>query len=231
MSQHPPKTAEQIDESIRNLRLAHIEPLVKLDELGLKYGSDKSSFWHNYLKIYATYFEPRDDFRKVLEIGVDRGASLRVWRDWFRNATIFGLDIKPSCAEIPDLGPERIQIIIGDATKHSVWFDLHRLWDGGFDLIIDDGAHTTEAIGAALEHGWRLLRPGGLYVIEDLHCVYHTEYASVAVSPPALWVLIFGYIHDGLNTNGEPQRGDPAGVESDVAYVHFYRSLCIIKKR
>jgi len=65
-----------------------------LDELGLKYRTDKSSGGHNYLTLYERYFAPiRSERVKILEIGVLNGASLAVWEEYFPNGTIIGADI------------------------------------------------------------------------------------------------------------------------------------------
>jgi RHS repeat-associated protein len=67
-----------------------------LDEIGLKFGTDKSSIYHNYLSFYERFFERyRDEPIKLLEIGVAGGASLAMWNEYFPQALIVGADIDP----------------------------------------------------------------------------------------------------------------------------------------
>ena len=89
--------------------MQYITPLC---EIAYKYGTDKcpqvngayyTSFYWDLLK------DKRQTFRKILELAVgsrvtlqrvpkqyQRGASLRMWRDFFPNAQIYGVDISPS---------------------------------------------------------------------------------------------------------------------------------------
>lgn len=135
-----------------------------LSELAVKYGSDKWSAKHSYTAwYYAQFAARRETVRKVVEIGVGEGASLRMWREFFPNAMIIGFDNDP--ARI--FTDERIRVIQGDQSKFS---DLQSLiwemeWD--VDLFIDDGSHdlidqlyTAQVVKPSL--------PLATYVIEDV---------------------------------------------------------------
>ena len=83
----------------------------ELDELASKYNSDKKPESHNYTKIYFHYFSKiKHEKIKLLEIGVFNGASIKMWKDFFPNATIYGLDNNSSCKQYDS---ERIKIFIG----------------------------------------------------------------------------------------------------------------------
>jgi hypothetical protein len=84
-----------------------------LSEIAKVHPTDKD-FTHNYYStVYEKFFAPmRETARKVLEIGIGgfwgevnwvHGNSLKVFRDYFENANILGLDIQRY--EIADLGP------------------------------------------------------------------------------------------------------------------------------
>src|SRR5215203_706034 len=66
-----------------------------LCDLAEKYGTDKGPSGHNYTPYYEEYLQHRR-FRALtlLELGVWKGASLRMWRDYFPSATIVGIDNK-----------------------------------------------------------------------------------------------------------------------------------------
>ena len=59
-----------------------------------------------YIDIYEKYFENiKDDKLNILEIGIDKGPSLKVWSKYFINSKIAALDIVPS-----DLKIENVEI-------------------------------------------------------------------------------------------------------------------------
>ena len=67
--------------------------MISLTEIGKKYPSNKNRF--GFIQLYEKYFEKlRDEKHNILEIGIDKGDSLRIWRDYFKNANICGLDIE-----------------------------------------------------------------------------------------------------------------------------------------
>src|SRR5882724_5674198 len=110
-----------------------------LCELAIKHDTDKAPrTGHAYTPYYHELFKNhRDSFRKVMEIGIDRGASLRMWRDYFPNAHIYALD----CDPYKLINEDRIHSIIcnqGDQLHLMVV----KQWAGReFDLILDDGSH------------------------------------------------------------------------------------------
>lgn len=76
---------------------------MKLDELAIKYGTDKASLDHNYTEIYEKYFNGiTNDVKKILELGIyttqvnnydKSAASLKMWEDYFPNSNVYGLDL------------------------------------------------------------------------------------------------------------------------------------------
>ena len=139
-----------------------------LDELGIKHGTDKSSRHHDYLRKIEPFVA---DWRRLpmtmLEIGVKRGASIRMWRDYFRMATIVGIDKNPD-SMIADEG--RIITLCMEAQKLKRRADLPPMKDfAPFRLIVDDGSHKWDHQLHAFEVLWPYLETDGIYIIEDLH--------------------------------------------------------------
>jgi len=66
-----------------------------LCEIAYKYKTDKCpQIKHAYTPYYYELLkDKRNKVKKVLEFGVETGASLRMWRDFFPNAKIYGADI------------------------------------------------------------------------------------------------------------------------------------------
>ncbi|MBY4891718.1 class I SAM-dependent methyltransferase [Rhodobacteraceae bacterium N5(2021)] len=126
--------------------------------------------WHSYLPVYDRYFAPfRDKVPRMLEIGVQNGGSMQMWRDYFGpDAVLFGIDIEPECAKLNGLaGQVRIGSQADRAFLKSVIDEM-----GGVDIVLDDGSHQMSHIRASLQTLMPLLSENGLYFIEDLACSY-----------------------------------------------------------
>ncbi len=80
--------------------------------------SDK---WSIYLDEYDRIFsEYRDKPVRLLEIGVQNGGSLEIWRQYFPNAElILGCDINPACGQLT-FDDEKIAVVVGDANTDEV---------------------------------------------------------------------------------------------------------------
>lgn len=168
---------------------------IELAELARRYGTDKGPdsitrssrlgrkhtlAGKNYTATYGQFFaELRDKPIRFLEIGIDRGASIPVWEDFFSNAHLAAIDIKPECAKY---GTARTTVHVGSQTDPTF---LRRVHDqsGPFDVVIDDGGHTMEQNQVSLVTLWPLLKRGGLYVIEDLHSSYRKEFGGSYLGP------------------------------------------------
>ncbi len=202
-----------------------------LDELAIRHATDKSSLGHHYTRVYESYLATRrEQVRSVLEIGVWRGCSLKMWADYFPNARIVGLDI--SAADLPaDLG-DRVEFHLTDGTKVPLQFEKT-----DFDLVVDDGSHQSRDMIHAFESWFPHVQPGGLYVVEDLHAVYWPDY-NVGCDPAAA-IQYFKALIDELNCHGRSPCGNqdrdtghvPHGRETDVAFIHFHKCLIVVGKR
>jgi hypothetical protein len=143
---------------------------------------------HNYTSIYETYFSPlREEPVHLLEIGIGvdgpgalgttvfgrnpGGASLKMWRDYFPHGRVYGIDLN----EATFVECERITTFIGDQGSRDSLSRIAKEIGRQFDIIIDDGSHASVhqqiTLGTLFPH----LKPGGLFVIEDL-----------AYQPPAI---------------------------------------------
>lgn len=138
-----------------------------LSDLFLKYNTDKDGpGGHSYAAVYEEVFGSiRNKVTDVLELGVLGGASLRAWQDYFPNADITGLDID---AEKVGWATDRIFTARCDVTEAD---QLNDVLDGQrFDIIIDDASHWESQQLKSFELLVPRLRPGGIYVVEDIQC-------------------------------------------------------------
>jgi hypothetical protein len=136
-----------------------------LDQLGLRFGTDKASSDHNYLAFYERYFSPRRNDRvNILEVGIGEGPSLAVWEAYFPNATIIGADINPRCA---NLRRPRVSIEIIDQSNLEHLVHLAMKY-APFDIIVEDGSHLWEHQITTLKTLFPFVKQGGIYIVEDL---------------------------------------------------------------
>jgi hypothetical protein len=122
-------------------RAVKAEGLESLDAIGLRHGTDKASDRNKFLNFYAQFFDSiRHRPMRILEIGVLNGASTRMWRDYFHNGHVIGVDINVAARK--HIG-ERLSIHIADQSKEV---DLAKIAKklGPFDLIVDDGSHVWD---------------------------------------------------------------------------------------
>lgn len=135
-------------------------------ELDLEsYNTDKIT--HRYLEVYDPILTSWVDKEiKLLEIGIHKGGSLQLWRDYFRLGIIVGIDIKLPERFLPG---ERIQIFKGSQADEEFLSEVaSKTAPEGFDIIIDDASHIGALTKTAFWHLFdNHLKPGGLYVIED----------------------------------------------------------------
>jgi len=134
-----------------------------LDELGIIAGTDKSSLGVNYLRQYERIFaEFRDSSINIFEIGVLNGASLSMWRTYFTQAMIVGIDIHEGSRQFAG---DRVEIEIG--SQDDPGFLAAIVQRRTPTIVIDDGSHRADHMIFSFERLFPALAPGGCYVIED----------------------------------------------------------------
>ena len=122
--------------------------------------------WRHYFEIYHRHFDRfvGTDVH-VVEIGIFSGGSLAMWREWFGDrAHIYGIDIEPACAGYEAPG---ISVFVGDQGDPAFWREVMAQLDF-IDIVIDDGSHEPDDQIATLEALVPHMRPGGIYLCEDV---------------------------------------------------------------
>jgi hypothetical protein len=150
-----------------------------LDEIALKHGADKSSAWHGYTFFYEKNFtQLRDTPINFLEIGTCQGLSARMWEEYFshKNAKFFTIDIEPLCANYLK-GLSRTTFCCLSQSDRQALLMLAKS-AGQFDVIIDDGSHVSADQIISFKTLFDYIKPGGIYVIEDLLFSYHPEHIT-----------------------------------------------------
>ncbi len=144
-----------------------IEPTTELCLLGLKYGADKSPLvFHSYTPFYyALWSEKRLAIKRLFELGINAGASHRMWQEFFPNAEIIGADFKENLL----INEGRIKSYLCDQSSEADLLKLTSEIGKDFDIMIDDGSHETAHQILTAKILSPLLAKGGIYVIEDVH--------------------------------------------------------------
>lgn len=177
--------------------------------------------WEHYFDIYHRHLA-RFVGRKVniLEIGIYSGGSLEMWRSYFgENSHIYGVDIEEVCKVYES---EHVSVIIGDQASREFWSNFRKNVEG-IDIIIDDGGHTPEQQQTTLEEMLPYLRPGGVYICEDVHSPFN-RFAAYAT----------GLVNElnGMNLiPGDLLQSSVSPFQSSIHSIHFYPYVVVIEKR
>jgi len=200
--------------------------------------------WHHYFEIYDHWFS---DYRSkidlcVLEIGVFRGGSLKMWREYFRpEATIVGLDIDVDCKTYENPGM-KIFVEIGDQTDTSFLEYVVEKF-GPFDIIIDDGGHTTAQQTTSFNFLYANgLNDNGIYLVEDLHSNYWPKFQDAELSFIDFVKPLVDLLHEPYlahHSELEFREGNPRQLRSmkvsefcaNTRSISFYDSIVVIAKR
>lgn len=132
--------------------------------------------WWHYFEVYHTFFQKFiGSDMKILEIGVYKGGSLQMWKDYFgEKATVVGIDINPQCKQFEK---ENIHICIGSQADREFLLSVSEQW-GPFDIVVDDGSHVSSHQILTFETLFPLQKENGVFVCEDCQCAYSSRYGG-----------------------------------------------------
>lgn len=205
-----------------------------LKELALKHKTDKEGS-HFYTRWYEKHLSHlRDEPIRLLEIGVGGyentlagGESLRMWKEFFPNAKIFGLDIhdKSSLAE------ERIQLLQG--SQNDAYF-LRSIGKkhGPFDIVVDDGSHINSDVIASFLNLFPYVTKTGIYIIEDLQTSYWRNFGGSSKAGASNTSMDFlKRLTDGLNhAEFDFVNYKPSTLETEIECISFVHNMAFVFK-
>jgi glycosyltransferase involved in cell wall biosynthesis len=205
-----------------------------------------SDRWASYLSAYDRLFANYQPYPvSLLEIGIQNGGSLELWSKYFSQAKILvGCDINPDCSQLTYTDP-RINIVVENANT-DVAEQAVLAYSAQYDLIIDDGSHTSADIVQSFVRYFRHLAQGGVFVAEDLHCSYwqtfegglYYPYSSIAFFKRLADII--NHEHWGIareRTQLLQGFAEHFAVEfdesclADIHSIEFLNSLCVVHKR
>ncbi len=175
----------------------------------------------HFIEAYKKHFEGIKPLR-VLEIGVQNGGSLKIWRDFFPDAEIVGVDVDEKCKQYEG---GNIKVVIGD--QASVKF-LETL--GNFDIIIDDGGHYMTQQQVSLKTLMLQLNKGGLYVIEDLHTSYWKQFQDIEHTTVEELKGLVDDLHQYADESSRCEAKKGLRNKYDIKGMSFYPGIVFIEK-
>ena len=142
---------------------------MSLEELVDNSRTDKNTS-HSYLPLYQKLLEgKRETAKNVLEVGIWAGGSIKLWSDFFINATVHGIDIvNPELGE--DITNNENIILHTSCDAYNNDFFLNHLLNKNikFDLMLDDGPHTLESMKQFINLYSQIMTDDGILIIEDV---------------------------------------------------------------
>ena len=156
----------------------------------------------------------------VVEIGVYSGGSLEMWKSYFgEHATIHGIDIEEACRVYE---ADRIHVHIGDQADRGFW-SRFREHVPVIDVVIDDGGHHPNEMRVTFEELFPILRPGGVYICEDI----------VDNNP---FLAYLGGVAEHLTTYQSTPLAEPGvasaadSLQQAVRSIHFYPFAAVVER-
>lgn len=191
----------------------------------------RSQKWSHYLPIYdEAVLEVKEKFGtdiSILEIGVQAGGSLEIWRSIFgQKAKIYEIDIDSNCGKLK----LNAEIRIGSTANKDF---LKRVAEeiGTANIIIDDGSHDSKHQRKAFEVFFPHLIENGLYVIEDLEHSYYWSKHGGYLRGKSIIERAKRLVDDLNSDYFHSPRLKSFGINThEVQSVTFYPGLLIIRK-
>jgi len=190
-----------------------------LNQIARKLGTDKSSDIHDYCRKYEKYLPfGRHENLNILEIGVLGGQSIRMWKEYYQNSKIVGIDIDLECKKYED---ESISIEIG-SQNDCIFLDEVTEKYPQFDMILDDGSHINSDVIFSFERLFSSVKSGGVYIIEDTCTSYWEEFGGERYKKGST-IEYFKGIIDEVNFFGERGEQISSARREDLLLEQFKR--------
>ncbi len=156
-----------------------------LCNIGKKYDTDKSSqrdnvnltrYCHPYTLFYENLFRnKKDENLFIAELGILNGGSILMWKEYFKNAIIYGFEYYENLIENFKINNDmsRIELNKIDVTNKESITKIFNEIDVMYDIIIEDTTHQFEDQIRVIENTYQHLKPGGILIIEDIFRHYN----------------------------------------------------------
>ena len=183
--------------------------------------------WKHYFPAYEAHFSRfRNRPVLVLEIGVFRGGSLQMWKNFLGpHAQIVGIDIDPQCATYEE---DQVHVRIGDQADPRFLASVIDEF-GKPDIVIDDGSHMMSDVSASFDFLYPRMADDGVYFVEDMHTSYWPTYGG-GLRKADTFIEQAKNLIDELNADWTEGALPPTSFTRQTLSMHFYDS-CVVFER
>lgn len=199
-------------------------------EIYFNNNKDREIFkWMHYFNIYDRHFSRfRHKELVVVEIGVFRGGSLQMWKNYFGDrAKIYGVDINPDCKRFEE---DNIEILIGSQSDRRFLKEMVRKIPR-IDILIDDGGHEMRQQIITFEELFGHIKDDGVYLCEDTHTSYWRLYGG-GYKKKGTFIEYAKSKVDSLNAyHSRSKRLAVSDFTRSADSIHFYDSIVVIEKQ
>jgi SAM-dependent methyltransferase len=181
--------------------------------------------WQHYFEIYHRHFSKFVGRAvHILEVGIYSGGSLPMWKAYFGpQCRVYGVDIESTCMAYKDDG---IEVFIGDQADRSFWARVKQAVPK-LDILIDDGGHHPDQQQVTLEEMLPHLRPGGVYLCEDIHGTPNHFSSYLQGLATNLNAMADADMPSGLFGGASAS----SGFQSAIDAIHLYPFVAVIERR
>jgi hypothetical protein len=185
--------------------------------------------WMHYFDIYDRHFNRfRGKEVVIVEIGVFRGGSLQMWKNYFGDkAKIYGIDINPDCKEFEE---ENIEIFIGSQSDRQFLKEV-KAKIPQIDILVDDGGHEMQQQIVSFEELFGHVKENGVYLCEDTHTSYWKYYEG-GYKKKGTFIEYTKNLIDSLNAyHSRTKRLPVSDFTCSANSIHFYDSIVVVEKQ
>lgn len=162
--------------SFNKLLIDSTESETVLCKLGKKYQTNKSSInisghRSSYTSFFSILFSSlRDKKINIAEIGIEKNASIKLWRAYFKRAFIHGFEYDKN--KIKNAKKDKLkntcfhEINVHKKNSISSAFEKSRI---KYDIIIDDSTHIFDDQIRVIKNSYKFLKTNGIMIIEDIY--------------------------------------------------------------
>ena len=146
-----------------------------------------------------------------------------MWMEYFPNAVVYAIDSRilyevfvrnkrtgrrlEMVSGWDERDVDRLVVFEGDQSSDEDLNEFCSQYGGEFDIIIDDGSHMQNDIINTFEFLFNKVKPGGIYIVEDMHTSYWKSFqggykgknTSVEYFKTLIDYINFYHIRDDFN--------------------------------
>jgi hypothetical protein len=192
--------------------------LTDIFQRGKYFSTKHDTYFPVYERVFERFIGKGITF---VEVGVLDGGSLFMWRDYFQNARVIGIDFNPAVEKWRAHG---FEIFVGDQSSPAFWDNFYRQV-GPIDVLLDDGGHTNYQQIVTADYAVRNVRDGGVLLVEDIHSSYMKSFGN----PSRYSFINFAkHVVDALNSRFPEIAGTPSNDYARRVYsTEFYESIVV----